>query len=327
MKISRVPEITAAIVGLLLVTSLSAAETAAALKPGTHDGSLKFDGRERTYLLFIPSQYDGTKPLPLVMFFHGGMGTAKHAAESYGWSEKAEKENFIVVYPNGTGSVQTWNAMHGCGSAHRSNIDDVGFVKALVADLKSKLKIDDRRIYAAGHSNGAMLSHRLGAELSDVFAAVAPVAGSIGGQEDANSPEKRIPQPANPVSILIIHGKEDKNVLYEGGETKAGAERGRIDLSVADAVKFWVKANNCVETPKEKVIDDGKVIRQEYSSPAGNDVVLCTVVDGGHSWPGGGKRRRARMGGSTSNFSATDAAWEFFAKHPKKRFEERTRVD
>ena len=72
------------------------------------------------------------------MFFHGGLGTAKHAASAYGWNEKADKEGFLVAYPNGTGAIQTWNAMHGCGSAFKSSVDDVGFVKALIEDLNAK---------------------------------------------------------------------------------------------------------------------------------------------------------------------------------------------
>jgi len=304
------------IIPALLLCAIARSEDP--LKPGDHDGTLKHDARERTYLLHIPPQYDGTRPLPMVMFFHGGMGTAKHGAASYGWNEKADKEGFFVVYPNGTGPVQTWNVMHGCGPAFRNNVDDVGFVKALVQDLSAKLKINPKQIYATGMSNGAMLSHRLAAELPQLFAAAAPVAGSIGGKENASATEKRIPQPANPVAMLIIHGKADHNVMYDGGATQAGVEKGRIDLSVADAVSFWTKANGCSAPPKKEVSQNGNVIIEKYASESGADVTLCTIIDGGHAWPGGKRMRRKVLSETSPSISATDLAWDFFASHPKK---------
>ena len=305
---------------LNLTPAVQAGEAAspALFSAGDHECSLKHEGRERTYLLHVPAQHDGTKPLPLVMFFHGGMGTAKHAAEAYGWNEKADKEGFLVVYANGTGPIQTWNAIHGCGSAHKNNVDDVGFVKAILQDLNAKAKVEPKQIYATGMSNGAMLTHRLAAEMSQVFAAAAPVAGTIGGKENAGAQEKRIPQSANPVAMMIVHGKADSNVLYDGGETKAGAERGRIDLSVAESVNFWVKADGCSATPKKEELNGGNVIKETYTSENGADVVLCSIVDGGHAWPGGKRLRLKALGDKTQGFSATDAAWDFFAHHPKK---------
>jgi len=288
------------------------------MKPGTREFSLEHDRIERTYLLHLPPQYDGTKPLPMVMFFHGGFGTAKHAAEHYGWNEKADAEGFIVVFGNGTGTIQTWNATHCCGSALRNKIDDVGYVKALVADLQSKLKIDAKRIYATGMSNGGMLSHRLGAELPQIFAAIAPVAGSIGGKENPTATEKRIPEPANPVATIIVHGKADQHVRYEGGQSN-GVERNRVDLSVADAVQFWVKANRCSATPQKEELKDGKVLKEFYASDSGADVVLYSVVNGGHAWPGGKKTRmRAGYDDASQVMNATDTIWEFFKAHPKK---------
>lgn len=290
-------------------------EAAPAFKAGSQTVSLKQDGRERNFLLHVPPQYDGAKALPLVMFFHGGMGTAKHAEEHYGWSEKADKEGFFVVYGNGTGTFPTWNAMHGCGSAFRNNVDDIGYVKAVLKELNARLKIDAKRVYATGMSNGAMLTHRLAAEMADVFAAAAPVAGTIGGRENAGSPGKRIPRPANPVAMIIFHGKADQNVRYEGGQTKAGVEKGRIDLSVADSVGFWVKANNCDAMPKKE--ENKNVAKESYASPSGADVALYSILDGGHAWPGG-KRMIRRVIDEPQSVSATDLAWEFFASHPKK---------
>jgi polyhydroxybutyrate depolymerase len=287
------------------------------LKPGGYPLTLNHDGRERTYLLYVPPQYDGTKALPLVFFFHGGVGTAKHAAETYGWNELADKEGFLVAYPNGTGSFQTWNAIHGCGAAFRGKIDDVGFVRALVGELNGKLNVDPKRIFATGMSNGAMLTYRLAAEMSDVFAAVAPVAGSIGGKENSGAGEKRIPRPANPVPIVIFHGKADHNVTYAGGQSH-GVERNRIDLSVADAVAFWVKANGCAANTVSTKMAGGDVIHDAYASANGADVELYTIVSGGHAWPGAKRSFLKGAAGPSRSISATDIAWEFFKAHPKK---------
>jgi len=306
-----------AIPALLSLTAfIHAADTAPPVpEAGNHEYSLKHDGRERTYLLHIPPKYEGATPLPLVMFFHGGMGTAEHGEKSYGWSEKADAEGFLVVYANGTG--RTWNAIHGCGPAHKNNVDDLGFVKAMLQDLNAKVKIDAKRIYATGMSNGAMFSYRLAAEMADTFAAVAPVAGAIGGKENAGATEKRIPAPANPVAIIIFHGKEDQHVPYGGGQTQAGVERNRFDLSVKDAVAFWVRANGCDAMAKKEEMANGSVIKESYAGAAA-DVVLYSMVHGGHSWPGGKKMPRKVRAQPTETISATDLAWEFFKQHPKK---------
>src|SRR5262249_25520076 len=163
------------------------------------------------------------------------------------------------------------NVMHGCGSAFRGNVDDVGYVKAVLQELNSKYKIDPKRIYATGMSNGAMLTHRLAAEMSDVFAAAAPVAGTLRGKENATSDEnggadqKRIARPNNPVAMIMIHSKMENNVLYDGRTTKAGVERGRIDLSVADSVSIWVKAN-CCDAARKKEELKSNVTKESYTS-------------------------------------------------------------
>lgn len=95
----------------------------------------------------------------------------------------ADRESFIAVYPNGNGRfgkrLLTWNAGTCCAYLVINNVDDVGFVRALVATLAEKVPIDRRRVYATGLSNGAMMSHRLAAEAADLIAAVAPVAGGM----------------------------------------------------------------------------------------------------------------------------------------------------
>lgn len=288
-----------------------------ALTPGDHWRSLVHDGQERRYKLHVPPQYVAARAMPLVFMLHGGFGSGEQASRHYGWNEKADADGFLVAYPDGTGMVKTWNAVHCCGAAKRNDVDDVGFIAAIVDDLRTVATIDTKRIYAAGMSNGGMLAHRLAAERGDLFAAIAPVAGSFGGQENPDTPVERPPAPRSPVAVCIIHGTADMHVLYDGGETVQGAARGRVDLSVQDAVDFWVNANGCETTAAEVVLAAGDVIQKIYAHQGnGADVVLYTVIDQGHAWPGG-QRPRSGADEPSASLDATAAIWEFFRHHPK----------
>lgn len=286
-------------------------------EPGTYNLSLDYDGETRTFWLHIPPGYDGTRPRPLVIGLHGGTGSGEQFEDTANMNVKADELGFIAVYPDGTGVLQTWNSGHCCGAARRKDVDDVGFIRALVAALDESLNLDLDRIYATGMSNGAILSHRLGAEASDLFAAIAPVAGTIGGQTDAGAPLDLPPTPAGPVSVLIIHGMQDEAVRYEGGLSGGVFGGERIDLSVAESVDFWLEHNACEPTPETTTTHDGNIIQDVYAcAPEGIEVMVYTVVDGGHSWPGGDQPRR-RADTPTDDLSATDVILEFFAAHPE----------
>jgi len=88
-------------------------------------------------------------------------------------THKADEKVFIVVYSQGAGSALTWNAGHCCEVALEQNVDDVGFIRALIMEFGSNPRIDQKRIYAPGLSYGGAMVHKLGAELSDQFAAIA----------------------------------------------------------------------------------------------------------------------------------------------------------
>jgi len=282
---------------------------------GDHNLKLKHGGRNRSYILHVPTGYDGTRALPLVIMLHGGFGDGAGAARFYGWSEKADAEGFLVAYPDGVN--RAWNAGHCCGRPQRVDVDDVGFLAAMIDDIKSDVAVDAKRIFATGMSNGAMMSHRLAAVRPDLIAAIGPVAGSVGGQTSASAAVEVPPVPDSPVAVMIIHGTEDQHVLYEGGETIAGFVRGRIDLSVAESVQFWVGANGASPTPVVEPNTAGDVIKETHAAQ-GNyaDVVLFKVIGQGHAWPGGIKPRLVADVPSTS-LDATDELWAFFAAHPK----------
>lgn len=284
--------------------------------------TLQVDGLTRRYLVYAP-QIDASQPVPLVFVLHGGGGSPEMYEDVTHFGEKAREEGFILVYPAGTGRLRserllTWNAGHCCGSAMEQGIDDVGFFRALVDQMKNDFVIDDSRIYIAGHSNGAMMAYRLAAEMSDVFAAAGIVAGTIGGYPTPESDTLSvIPQPANAVSIIHIHGMADKSVRYEGGVNSDEALSRRNDLSVAESIQFWVEANQCDTDATREERDEGLVFVEIYAcAETETTVELISIVDGGHAWPGGTVLRRAADRPS-ERVNATDEIWAFFSAHPR----------
>jgi len=297
---------------LLAGFMVSAAMTAHADEPVTRQ-SLTFGGITRSYVVRVPVKQapSGTR-MPLVLVLHGGGGNAANAERMTGFTEKAQKEGFIVVYPEGTGRLKTmlltWNAGHCCGYAMNQKMDDVGFMRALIDKLVQTYPVDTARIYATGMSNGGMMTHRLGIELSDRLAAIAPVVATVFGDEE---------KPAHPVSALMINGMLDKNVPHAGGAAGgrgADAWDGSPTRPALEQAAFWAKADGCIDGPIED--DNSRRTLRRYQCPAGRAVELALVKDNGHAWPGGQPgSRRGDM--PSSSLNATDVIWEFFKAHPK----------
>ena len=256
-----------------------------------------FDGRARTYLLHVPPGYDGKKPVPLVVVLHYYTGTGQAEAEQSLFSEKADAESFIAVYPNGALRQEpgfSWSfRQHG-------GIDDVAFVGEVIQRLSGQYAIDRKRIYVTGMSQGGILAHAVGCELSSVVAAIAPVGAAL--LTEPTSPD--------PVSVLIVHGTEDPSFPYEGREPDEG-EEGLPCPSVSEVVATWVKHNGCGAEPERR--QQGKIIREVYSGGrGGTEVVLCAIVGGRHDWPGDNNDR------TNSGLVGADEIWDFFARHPKQ---------
>ena len=275
--------------------------------------TLGYGGVERGYEIRIPEGILQTGVrVPLVLVLHGGGGNGKNAEDMTGFTKKAVLEKFIVVYPEGTGLLErrlrTWNAGHCCGYAMEKNVDDVGFINALLDRLIADYPVDPGRVYVTGMSNGGMLTHRLGAELSFRIAAIAPVVAAIFGDET---------RPARPVAAMIINGMLDQAVPYLGG-MPGGRFPEAWDKKplkpASDQAAFWALANGCQTDPETEVKARARVTR--YRCPAGKEVVSYLLFDVGHAWPGGkAGRRRADNPGDTIH--ATDVIWEFFKTRTK----------
>jgi polyhydroxybutyrate depolymerase len=160
------------------------------LGPGDHSLTLKVGELDRRYIVHVPPSYDGKKPVPVVIMFHGGGGTGRWAMPESGWPQKADKEGFLAVFPDATppdptkpsrfsSNGQIWNDGSGRFHAGQKNMPDVAFINAMIDDLIARFTVDRRRIYATGFSNGASMTFRVGVELSARIAAIAPIAGAL----------------------------------------------------------------------------------------------------------------------------------------------------
>jgi polyhydroxybutyrate depolymerase len=274
---------------------------------------LAHDGAPRTFRVHVPPGYDGSEPRPLVLMFHGGGGSGRQFEQaSSRMNPIADREGFIAVYPDGSGALQTWNGGGCCGYAVTNDVDDVGFVSALLDHLEAALCIDTQRVFASGMSNGGIMSHRLACELAGRFAAIAPVAGT-----DLTASC----MPARPVPVMQIHGTDDGHVPWDGGEGCGLA--GVSFTSVPDTMEGWRSRNGCTEMTAAYFAEGDGTCRSYVGCAEGADVVLCSIEGGGHNWPGGeppaGLIECPGNGGQSTTFSASEAVWRFFAAHPRPR--------
>jgi polyhydroxybutyrate depolymerase len=280
--------------------------------PGRYEIHLQVGGRDRMALVHVPQSYDAGKPAPLVMAIHGGGGGAIFQADdgNYGLITKSETAGFIAAFPNGispaqNGMLATWNAGNCCARARDENVDDVGFLRALVADLRSRVNIDPQRVYAIGMSNGAMMSYRLACEAGDVFHGIMAVSGTDNTQRCT---------PKQPVPVLHIHAKDDPLVLFNGGagSNRLFSEDAVTDfVSVPDTIAKWVRLNHADPVPRRVLTVDGAYCDLYAATGGGAPVELCVTETGGHSWPGGNKARAEEA--PSRAISANDLMWEFFS--------------
>jgi polyhydroxybutyrate depolymerase len=292
---------------------------------GPNSGTFRDDLKLRTgkyqrhFLLHIPEGYTASRSFPLVVVLHGAFSTAKEMEKWSGWSQLADREGFIVIYPEGIGILgflQHWNAGHCCGKAVDDDWNDVAFIEAAIDGTCRKYAVDKRRIYMMGFSNGGMMTYRFAAERSSLLAAAASVSGAINSKASKDQPEWRMPAPERPVPFLIMHGDSDKTVPYEGGKP-LDRKSTREYRSVSDAAEFWIAANKSATGPVRKEEFNGMVIETSWTdSKGGNEVRVCRILNWGHEWPGGPFTKALPKDHPLKDLDAAGIIWRFFQQYP-----------
>lgn len=305
---------------ILLIPFLSActaAQSPVALvvpkAPGRYVETIESGGRQRRFVLRVPKGYDGRKPTPVVMALHGWTGSAEAAEQYTRLADKGEKEGFVAIFPDGLGNpgYQGWNA----GFINLTGIDpppdDVAFLTSVLDKVETEINVDRDRQFVVGHSNGAFMANLLGSRLSGRLAAIASMAGTVG-----LGPGKTIPAPSSPISVMLLHGKQDRMVGYD-----VTAKALLRPIGAVESAEFWARADGASETPITTKSADGKVVTDRYTGGKnGTEVVLVSVENGTHDWWGG----LARAGEKTVDVPTygapvADLVWDFFRNHPKRR--------
>lgn len=271
---------------------------------GPSSNSVQAGGLTRTFQVYRPAGLSAASPL--VVMLHGGYGDGAQAERAYNWDAEADSGRFVVAYPDGMD--RAWNAGSCCGIPKNRNIDDVGFITAMVGAIEAQVPIDPARVYVTGMSNGAMMALRLACQ-TELFAAVAPVAGTL--LTDCSH--------AAPTSVLQIHGTADDRVPFGGGPGKARTFTGAPNVdgpSVSAVNTIWRDIDVCAAPVTSST---GAVTSQTADCPGGRTVELISIAGAGHQWPGGVPsplvQRLGDLPPPSTAVNATDTIWQFFAAH------------
>jgi len=257
--------------------------------------TLLVDELERNYWLHTPPGLDPNTPVPVVFAFHE-LGGVASMFKIKGLAELADQHGFLIVKPSGYGfgNAQSWNAGFCCGAAVNKNMDDIAFVQAILDDLQSRFKLDQQRIYATGHSNGAMFTYRLACEMSETFAAIAPIAGT---------PAIPYCQPSQPVSILHVHGLKDTSIPFEG---KGSPQDQFYVPSISQYLAEFAKLYQCDPNPSVETLENGITHTVYAACKDESSVSLYTIAGLSHAQP------------EPYQFNAAEVMWDFFSAHPKQ---------
>ena len=256
--------------------------------------SMSHDGRTREVVVHIPSGYDAATPTPVVMNYHGRNMTAQGQADLSKMNALADREGFIVVYPQGVGN--SWNVEVCCEPASFFDVDDVSFSQALLDTLNDELCVDPERVYLAGFSNGGMMANRVACALGERVAAVASVAGPLVNDCVLETP----------MAALHIHGTADLVVPYGGN---------LLFPSATGAFETWRQSQQCLPLPNHALKTDDVLCEQWNGCQGDVQTQMCRVELAGHQWPGG--VFLPGFGLTTSSLDASEWMWSFFSRYSK----------
>jgi polyhydroxybutyrate depolymerase len=289
-----------------------------AVPAGEHKVGITWGTDARYYLQHVPPAHNAMTPVPLVLDLHGySEGATIHEQQS-ALGPFGDVRGFVTITPQGQGPVARWDTTLG-GS-------DLAFLGRVLDQAEANLCVDQHRIFVTGLSNGAFMTSAVACQFADRIAAAAPVAGirDIDGC-----------RPLRPVPVIAFHGTADQFVPYDGGLGPAAAnlpapdgsgktlgDIGTVDPSrkgpsIPEITAAWARRNGCRTTPTESPVTVD-VTLVSFECPAGAEVVLYRVTDGGHSWPGSefSKKIVSVVGKTTDTISANELMWAFFEAHP-----------
>jgi polyhydroxybutyrate depolymerase len=287
---------------------LSPVSVSSAAPIGDQQITVQVGVQKRTCVVHVPPSYDGKRPLPLIIAFHGAGGTGQGLMGEF--RTLADREGFIAACPDGiTGHNRGWTALFGKpipggDGAQVDDVDDVGFVRLLIDRLRNSHHTDPNRVFVCGHSAGAYLSYRVAIDLADRIAAAGVINGSMGIRLLDGTPSvPDVRKPVAPVSIIHICGAKDRTVKFEGGQTVRVLVK-----SVPECVKHFVEANGCTTPGRETRDAEHGVTRTLYAGGKnGTEVKLVVLENGNHNWPS-----------AKDGLAATQEMWNFFSSHPKR---------
>jgi polyhydroxybutyrate depolymerase len=258
----------------LFLIYISACEPLTSTEPQTFEfeSSISVNGVQRKFLVKLPKAYYAYKDMPLLVAIHGMGGSPKQFLDEYLIAEQASNHNYILVLPYGTvdpyWKISSWNSESCCVYAKDNKIDDELFIRELVAHMKVKYKVNPKRIFGTGMSNGAMMCYTL--LCSNIFKGIAPVGGAASKTECNNF---------YGTSILHIHDKFDNVVPFKGKETPIRFE------SSKDILDLWVKKQSCTQFSED--VSKDYTFYNWTNCKNKSKISLLFTNNGSHSWPGG----------------------------------------
>jgi polyhydroxybutyrate depolymerase len=277
-------------------------------------GTLDYQSRERKYILHIPSTYDGTKETPLVIFLHGGGGNAQSAQGFTNFNQVSKTNGFLMLYPQAffEAGANSYVWADGRGLAPDVlGIDDVGFIDKLVTNLKAEYKVNAKKVYLCGFSNGSFLTQKIAFEKNAQYAAI----GTLGGT--MNQSLFNTGNPSRAIPMMYVFGTADPLVPYNGGVV-SGPNTLPV-VGIDQAVNYWVTKNQCqttlpvVNVPNTNTTDNSTVTVYEYTNGTCNSKVkFYKITGGGHTFPGVKIPNQPTLGETNLDISASEELWNFF---------------
>ena len=302
----------AALLALLGTVSVAAAPAAPPTTGSFERNEGQIGGRQRIFYVYTPREF---KPgAPLLFMFHGGGGDGGMAREGTGkeFEMLADRYGFLVAYPDGIGRSWTGCRKEQNRTSTRGQVDDIGFVEAIIAHEAARHGIDKKRVFATGHSMGGQFSYRLALERPHEFAAIAAVSSNLPTSDNMDCEPQNVPMP-----VLIMNGTADPVSPYNGGSN--GRTTGK-SMSTDDTARYFTKLNGLADMPVVERLphrnpsDHTSVDRLSWTAPGKPSVVLYRINGGGHLVPQPYYRYPRVVGTMTEDLDAPAAIWEFFMK-------------